>query len=89
MVSEGAQKRSATQAPRGQKRPADVIGNAVKVMRVATGEEVEEYEDDGKDPAAKALGAKGGKARAAKLSPERRSEIARRAAKSRWRGHGE
>ena len=36
--------------PQGQKRPADVIGNAVKVMRIATGEEEEEYEDDGKDP---------------------------------------
>ena len=32
--------------PQGQKRPADVIGNAVKVMRIATGEEKEEYEDD-------------------------------------------
>ena len=75
--------------PQGQKRPADLIGNAVKVMRIATGEEAEEFDDDGKDPAAKALGAKGGKARAAKLSPERRSEIARKAAKSRWCGHGE
>ena len=75
--------------PKGQKRPADVIGNAVKVMRIATGEEEEEYEDDGKDPAAKALGAKGGRARAAKLTAEQRSEIARKAAKSRWRGHGE
>ena len=65
--------------PKGQKRPADVIGNAVKVMRIATGEAEEEYEDDGKDPAAKALGAKGGKARAEKLTPERRSEIARKA----------
>ena len=45
--------------PQGQKRPADVIGNAVKVMRIVTGEEEEEYEDDGKDPAAKALGARG------------------------------
>lgn len=44
----------------------------------------EEYEDDGKDPAAKALGAKGGKARAAKLIPERRAEIARKAAAKRW-----
>ena len=70
--------------PKGQKRPADVIGNAVKVMRIATGEEDEEYEDDGKDPAAKALGAKGGKARAEKLTPERRSEIARKAAAKRW-----
>jgi hypothetical protein len=39
--------------PKGQKRPADVIGNAVKVMRIATGEEVEELLDDGKDAAAK------------------------------------
>ena len=70
--------------PQGQKRPADVIGNAVKVMRIATGEAKEEYEDDGKDPAAKALGAKGGKARAKKLTPERRSEIARKAAAKRW-----
>ena len=71
--------------PQGQKRPADVIGNAVKVMRIATGEEEEEYEDDGKDPAAKALGAKGGKARARKLTPEQRSEIAHLAAEARWR----
>ena len=42
--------------PRGEKRPADVIGNAVKVMRLATGEEIEILDaDDGKDPAAKAL----------------------------------
>jgi len=71
--------------PQGQKRPADVVGNAVKVMRIATGEEEEEFEDDGKDPAAKALGAKGGRARARNLSQERRSEIARNAANARWR----
>jgi len=40
--------------PKGEKRPADVIGNAVKVMRIATGEETDELPDDGKDPAAKA-----------------------------------
>lgn len=34
--------------PKGQKRPGDVIGNAVRVMRIATGEEVEELDDDGK-----------------------------------------
>ncbi len=71
--------------PKGQKRPADVVGNAVRVMQIATGEAEEEYDDDGKDPAAKALGRKGGKARAAKLAPERRSEIARKAANSRWK----
>ncbi len=42
----------------------DVIGNAVKVMRFTTGEEEEEPDDDGKDPAATALGAKGGNQRA-------------------------
>ena len=71
--------------PQGQKRPRDVVSNAVKVMRVATGEEEEEYEDDGKDPAAKALGAKGGRARANKLTPAQRSEIARGAAQKRWK----
>lgn len=71
--------------PKGQRRPADVIGNAVKIARIATGEETEDLPaDDGKDPAAKALGAKGGKARAASLSKKRRKEIARKAAQKRW-----
>lgn len=70
--------------PKGQKRPADVIGNAIKVAQIATGEAQDEKLKDGKDPAAKALGAKGGKARAAKLTPEQRAEIARKAAKKRW-----
>jgi hypothetical protein len=53
--------------PKGQKRPADVIGNAVKVMRILTGEETEEFDaDDGKDKAAQELGRKGGKASAEK-----------------------
>jgi hypothetical protein len=46
--------------PKGKKRPADVIGNAVHVMRTATGEKEDTVPDDGKDPAAKALGKKGG-----------------------------
>jgi len=72
--------------PKGERRPADVIGNAVKVMRIATGEEPEDTgpADDGKDPAAKALGKKGGAARAAKMTPERRAEIAKSAAAKRW-----
>ena len=73
--------------PRGQKRPADVIGNAVRVMQIATGEIDDEPEDDGKDPAAKALGKKGCAARAKKLTSEQRSEIAKRAAAKRWRGN--
>ena len=68
--------------PKGQKRPADVIGAAVKVMRIATGEEEEEL-DRAKSAAAE-LGSRGGKARAAKMSPERRKEIARKAAARRW-----
>jgi hypothetical protein len=71
--------------PKGEKRPADVIGNAVRVMRIATGEETDELPDDGKDPAAKALGKKGGAARAAKMTPERRVEVARKAANKRWK----
>jgi hypothetical protein len=62
-----------------------VAANAVHVMRVLTGEIQDEAPaDDGKDPAAKALGAKGGAARAAKMTPERRAEIARKAAAKRW-----
>ncbi len=63
--------------PRGEKRPADVIGNAVKVMRLATGEETEELPP--LSPGA-ALGKLGGEARARNLTPEQRSEIARKGA---------
>jgi hypothetical protein len=74
--------------PKGERRPADIIGNAVKVMRIATGEEPEDYgpdpESEGKDPAAVALGRKGGKARAEGLTKKRRKEIAQRAARARW-----
>ncbi len=70
--------------PQGQNRPADVIGNAVRVMEIATGQREEEFEDDGKNKAAVELGRKGGAARAAKLTPEQRSEIARKAAAKRW-----
>jgi hypothetical protein len=73
--------------PKGERRPRDVIGNAVHVMRIATGQitdGVPSPESEGKDPAAVALGRKGGKARAEGMSAKRRKEIARRAAKSRW-----
>ena len=58
--------------PKGEKRPADVIGAAVKVMQIATGE-IEETTDDGKNKAAVELGRKGGKARAEKMTAGRRS----------------
>ena len=70
--------------PKGQKRPADVIGNAVRIAQIATGEIEDDVPDDGKDPAAKALGAKGGRKRAENMTPERRKEIAQKAAAKRW-----
>ncbi len=71
--------------PKGQKRPAGVIGNAIKVARIAAGKETEDMPDDGKDPAARSLGSRGGKARAAKLSDKRKKEIAKQAAAARWK----
>ncbi len=68
--------------PRGEKRPADVIGAAVKLMRIATGQETEEV---AVRSAAAELGSRGGKARAAKLSKRKRADIAKKAAKARWR----
>jgi hypothetical protein len=70
--------------PNGEKRPADAIGLAVAVARIATGEVDDTPVDDGKDPAAKALGKRGGAARAVSLTPERRAEIAKLAAAKRW-----
>jgi hypothetical protein len=69
--------------PQGQKRPADAIGRAVMVAKIATGEVEDEREELAS--AAAQLGSKGGKARAAKLSKEQRAEIARKAAEKRWR----
>ena len=71
--------------PKGQKRPAGAIGNAVHVMRIATGEIEEATTADGKNAAAVALGRMGGKARAEGMSAKRRKEIARKAAASRWK----
>ena len=68
--------------PKGEKRPADVVSNAVHVMRIATGE-IEE--DQGKAPNRAKGGRKGAKARAKVLSAQERSEIARTAAAARWK----
>jgi hypothetical protein len=63
-----------------------VIGAAIKVARIATGEETEdEPVDDGKDAAAVSLGKRGGKARAEALSKKERAEIAKKAAAARWK----
>ncbi len=68
--------------PKGEKRPADAIQRAVHIGRLAVGDI--EPESDGKDPNAKALGAKGGAARAKSLTAKKRSEIAKKAAAKRW-----
>jgi hypothetical protein len=70
--------------PRGEKRPADVIGAAIKVAKIATGE----IEDDRVGARAKG-GKKGGKSRADSLTPEERSKIARTAASARWKKGGD
>jgi hypothetical protein len=76
--------------PKGEKRPADVIGNAVRVMKIATGEIKEPLNE--KNPHAVALGKlggeKGGKARAEKLSAKARRKIASDAANARWNKPG-
>jgi hypothetical protein len=69
------------------KRPRDFSQAAKLVIDVATGQ-VEDREptpeEQGKDPAAAAMGRKGGAARAKTMSPKQRAEIARKAAKARW-----
>ena len=71
--------------PKGEKRPADVIGNAVHVMRIATGEIVEADLNVARQERARKGGLKGGKARAEKLAPTQRKDIAAKAAAARWR----
>ena len=68
--------------PNGQKRPADAIGLAVMIGKIATGE-IEDIADATKSAAAQ-LGSLGGKKRAENMTPERRAEIARKAAAKRW-----
>lgn len=68
--------------PQGQKRPADVIGNAVHIAKIATGE----TEETGyKQPAKAKSGRAGAKARVDSLSSEERSDIAKIAAAARWK----
>jgi hypothetical protein len=71
---------------RSRRKPADLNRLASAIVDEATGNAPDP--DAGKNPAAVALGrlggAKGGVARAAKLTPEQRSEIAKKAAAARW-----
>ena len=72
-----------------KKRPADLNRRAKLIVDIATGQVEDKPDDEGKNPHAVALGRmgglKGGKARAKALSSERRSEIARQAARRRWK----
>lgn len=65
--------------------PRDLNQRAKRIADIATGEV--EAAKDTRDPAAVALGAKGGKARAKSLSPAKRKKIAKAAAKARWDNH--
>ena len=64
--------------PNGERRPADVVGCAVTVAKIATGEIEEEVPGNREDKV------KGGNARAASMTPEERSELAHKGAKARW-----
>lgn len=67
--------------PNGQQRPADVIGNAVHVARIATGE----IQETGlRQPAKRASGLAGARARQENTTAAERSDIARKAASARW-----
>ena len=75
-----------------RKKSRDINVLASQIVQETTGEELVPRED-GKNPAAVALGRlgglKGGRARAEKLTPEQRSEIARKAAQARWSSKAE
>ena len=75
--------------PKRSGKKQDINERAYSIVRQITGEEPKPDPNEGKNPAAVALGklggAKGGKARAAKLSPAKRKQIARKAARARWR----
>ena len=64
--------------PNGERRPADVVGAAVMVAKIATGEIEEEIPENREDKV------NGGKARANSMTGEERSELARTAARARW-----
>ena len=62
-----------------RKRPRDINQRAANTVSIITGQDEEERHN-----AAVTLGRKGGQSRAKNLTPEQRSEIAKKAAKARW-----
>jgi hypothetical protein len=90
--TEGGATAEGPQTPKRKKRPRDANQLAKSIVDIATGETEDREptpEEQGKDPAAVSLGRRGGlrggKARAAKLSPRRRAQIAKKAARARWK----
>ena len=76
---------SGMQARPQRPRDPNLLGKLIVDLSVGEADDSKNMPDDsGKDPAAMALGKKGGKARAAKLSSKQRSIIAKKAAKARW-----
>jgi hypothetical protein len=73
---------------RSRKRPRDPNQLGKLIVDLATGEVEDVKKEDGKNPAAVELGRKGGlkggRARAESMTPEQRSEAAKRAARARW-----
>jgi hypothetical protein len=72
--------------PQGQKRPADAIGRAIMVAKIATGEVEETTAAPSSSTAKTEAARKGGITRTKVVSPKRRTEIARNAANARWKG---
>lgn len=72
--------RDLPKGPRGEKRPADMIGAAIRLAKISVGGEEDEREDAPQPSPAVQLGKLGGAARARKLTEEQRKEIARKAA---------
>lgn len=75
--------------PKRSSKPRDLNKLAASIVDEATSDEPRADPDEGKDPAAVELGRrgglKGGKSRAEKLNPKQRSEIAKKAARARWK----
>ena len=70
------------------KRPRDPAQLAKLMIDIASGEVPDREptpEEQGMDPAAVAMGKRGGKARADNMTAEKRSEIAKKAAEGRWK----
>jgi len=70
--------------PRGEKRPADAVGAAIRVAQISVGDEPDDRQAEQPLSPAAQLGKLGGVARAKRLSPERLTEIAKKAAARRW-----